>query len=51
MGERSLMLAPVFVAVPWAVQKTGKALAGMAIHAGVNGVGFLAVTSGLLGGL
>lgn len=45
------MLAPVFVAVPWAVQKTGKTLAGMAIHAGVKGVGFLAVTSGRLGGL
>jgi membrane protease YdiL (CAAX protease family) len=46
-----LVLAPVFVAVPWAVQRTGKTLVGVAIHGGVNAVGFLAVTSGLLGGV
>lgn len=43
-----LLLIPVLFAIPWAVQRTKNTTAGIIIHAGVNGPGFLAVSLGLL---
>jgi hypothetical protein len=42
-----LLLIPVLFAIPWAVQRTKNTTAGIIIHAGVNGPGFLAVSLGL----
>ena len=42
------VLWPVVFAIPWAVQRTANTSVGMALHGGVNGPGFLAVTLGLL---
>jgi membrane protease YdiL (CAAX protease family) len=43
-----LLLVPVVFAIPWAVQRSRNTSVGIAIHAGVNGPGFLAVTLGLV---
>lgn len=42
------VLLPVIFSIPWAVQRSRNTSVGIAIHAGVNGPGFLAVTLGLL---
>lgn len=42
------VLIPVLFTIPWAVQRTRNTTAGIVIHAGVNGPGFLAVSLGLL---
>ncbi len=41
-----LVLWRVLFAIPWAVQRTANTSVGIALHAGVNGPGFLAVTLG-----
>jgi membrane protease YdiL (CAAX protease family) len=43
-----LLLVPVVFAIPWAVQRSRNTSVGIAIHAGVNGPGFLAVTLGFV---
>ena len=43
-----LLTAPVLVIVPLVVQKRKSTWPGILIHAGINGLGFLAVTLGLL---
>jgi hypothetical protein len=47
-GGVLFLLIPVLFAIPWAVQQTQNTTAGIVIHAGVNGPGFLAVSLGLL---
>jgi membrane protease YdiL (CAAX protease family) len=47
-GGVLFLLIPVVFAIPWAVQRTKNTTAGIVIHAGVNGPGFLAVSLGLL---
>lgn len=43
-----VVLWPVLLAIPWAVQRTRNTTVGIVIHAAINGPGFLAVTLGLL---
>ena len=42
------ILVPVLFSIPWAVQRSQNTSVGIAIHAGINGPGFLAVTLGLI---
>jgi membrane protease YdiL (CAAX protease family) len=47
-GGVLLLALPAVFAIPFAVQRTQNTSAGMVIHAGVNGPGFVAVSLGLL---
>jgi hypothetical protein len=42
------ILWPVLFSIPWLVQRSGNTSAGMVLHAGVNGAGFLTLNLGLV---
>jgi hypothetical protein len=42
------ILWSVLFSIPWLVQRSRNTSAGMVVHAGINGMGFLIVNLGLL---
>jgi membrane protease YdiL (CAAX protease family) len=42
------VLVPILVILPWLAQRTRNSWVGVAIHAGLNGPGFLAVAFGVV---
>ena len=47
-GQLLLLMLPILVMTPYAVQRRGNSWVGVLIHAGINGAGFLAIAFGLL---